>query len=119
MDPTQNLIAVAHYSIPDLHHLLSGSVSIDVDLWALDRGGVHPQAAGPKLFLSERLGYKSGDSMTQRLKLKGLGRHIALWCSLTSWRPNANGSVDMFKRTWLLQIWDWQHSTVSSVSIDS
>jgi hypothetical protein len=96
MNPAQNLIAIAHCYITDRHHLLSGSVTLDVDLGALDGDGVHPQAAGPKLFLSERPGYKSGDSVSQCLKLKGLGRHIALWCSLMSWRPNADGSVDMF-----------------------
>jgi hypothetical protein len=113
IDPAQNLFATASY-VPADGHLLSDNESFDINLRILDGDGIHPQAAGPKLFLSELTGYKNSGFVRQTLNLKGLGRHIALWRSLTI------GDVDnvtMFGEIWSLQIWDWQHSMTSNVSI--
>ncbi|KAG2339284.1 hypothetical protein BDR05DRAFT_1062254 [Suillus weaverae] len=92
MDPAQNLIVVVCVVGETVH----------IDLRALDSDGVHPQAAGPRLFLSALQEYEEHHIDTESAKLKGLGRHVALrWISL---------SIDM----WQLQIWDWQHSTTSN-----
>jgi hypothetical protein len=92
MDLAQNLIVVAY--------LVQGTPHID--LRALD-GGVHPQAAGSRLLLSELLRYKAND-MDESANLKGLGRHIALRRIV----PHLD--------QWHLQIWDWRRSTTSNVS---
>jgi hypothetical protein len=97
MDPAHNLIAVAY---------IVDNRSVCIKLGALDSDEVHPQAAGETLFLSD-------DSrnllQTLRVKLKCFGRHIALWRRLGN---DVWGSMD---DDWLLQVWDWKHSTTSSV----
>jgi hypothetical protein len=97
MDPAQNLIAIA-YSV--------NNRSVYIKLGALDSDGAHPQAAGETLFLSE-------DARNCRrasgAKLKCFGRHIAFLCRLDS---SGWGSSD---DEWLLQVWDWKHSTTSIV----
>ncbi|KAG1778226.1 hypothetical protein EV702DRAFT_1094800 [Suillus placidus] len=92
MDPAQNLIVVAYVVDETLH----------IDLRALDGDGVHPQAAGSRLFLSGLEEYGEHHVDTESANFKGLGRHIAL--------RRISLSFDM----WQLQIWDWQHSTTSN-----
>jgi hypothetical protein len=94
MDLAQNLIVVVYLVDETLY----------IDLRALDGDGVHPQAAGPRLFLSELQGYDAHHIDTESANLKGWGRHIAL----RRIAPSIN--------QWQLQIWDWQHSTTSNVS---
>lgn len=89
MDLAQNLIVVAHQ--------LTVQGTPHIDLRALD-GGVHPQAAGSRLLLSEPLRYEAVESA----KLRGFGRHIALQ------------RIDPRFDRWHLQIWDWQRSTTSN-----
>ncbi|KAG2107423.1 uncharacterized protein F5147DRAFT_653298 [Suillus discolor] len=93
MDPAQNLIAVAY---------AADHRTVYINLGALDGDGVHPQAAGERLVLSD-----NSRSATGNAKLKGFGRHIAL--SRLSNDENQNS-------VWQLQIWDWKYSTTSSVS---
>jgi hypothetical protein len=112
MDPAQNLIAVAYATVDD--HFEWDDERIYIDLGTLDGGGIHPQAVGRTLFRSELSGIQSSDCISTdlgKLKLKCFGRHIALWRSLTI-------TCEYFdERLWELQIWDWQHSTTSSVRI--
>ncbi|KIK33665.1 hypothetical protein CY34DRAFT_691246 [Suillus luteus UH-Slu-Lm8-n1] len=97
MDPAQNLIAVAY---------IVDNIGVYIKIGALDSDEVHPQAAGETLFLLD-----DPRSFHRRpcVKLKCFGRHIALWCRF--------GSVDwgLMDDDWLLQVWDWKHSTTSSV----
>ncbi|KAG1852728.1 hypothetical protein F4604DRAFT_1933605 [Suillus subluteus] len=90
MDPAQNLIAI----------VCVDDETLFVNLRALEDDSFHPQAAGPKLFLSELPGYDD-EVDSERVELKVMGRHIALR------RPVS------YHWTWQLQIWDWQHSTTS------
>ncbi|KAG1804422.1 uncharacterized protein BJ212DRAFT_898117 [Suillus subaureus] len=90
MDPAQNLIAVVYFDDETLF----------INLRALVDDSFHPQAAGPILFLSELPGYDN-DVDSESVKLKVMGRHIALQL--------AASNCD----TWQLQIWDWQRSTTS------
>lgn len=112
MDPSQNLIAVAYATVDD--HFQWDDERLYIDLGTLDGGGIHPQAVGRTLFRSELPGIQSGDRISTdlgKLKLKCFGRHIALWRSLKI-------TCECFhERLWELQIWDWQHSTTSSVRI--
>ncbi|KAG1819900.1 hypothetical protein EV424DRAFT_916958 [Suillus variegatus] len=93
MDPAQNLIAVAYVA----DHYIS--------LGTLDGDGVHPRAAGERLFLSDD---SENCPRTIYAKLKGFRRHIALSRLLyyENWTSLDN--------VWQLQIWDWKHSTTSS-----
>ncbi|KAG1720374.1 hypothetical protein EDB19DRAFT_574829 [Suillus lakei] len=104
IDPAQNLIAIA-YTITD-GHLESGYETFCIDLEALDGGGIHPQATGQTLFLSQLPGYENSSIETDlhHFKLKGSGRHIAFWRSV---------EIDGIHNLSVLQIWDWQHSTTS------
>ncbi|KAG1903082.1 uncharacterized protein F5891DRAFT_1185724 [Suillus fuscotomentosus] len=97
IDPAQNLIAIAYRTDDDdyLDSLSWPDRPFYIDLKALDGDGVHPQAAGQTLFLSEL-----DDCQDSSFKLQGLGRHIAIQCG--------------FCGMWWLQIWDWQHSTTSN-----
>jgi hypothetical protein len=92
MDPTQNLIVIVYVA----------DETVYIDLRALDGDGVHPQAAGPRLFLSTLQEYEDTHIDAESAKIKGFGRHISLWRTY----------FDM----WQLQIWDWQCSTTSNVS---
>ncbi|KAG2107417.1 uncharacterized protein F5147DRAFT_697184 [Suillus discolor] len=96
MDPAQNLIAVAY---------VVDHKTVYINLGALDGDGVHPQAAGEKLFLSDDL---ESHSVTTLAKLKGFGRHIALS------RRTTNENRIPVDKVWQLQIWDWKYSTTSS-----
>jgi hypothetical protein len=107
MDPAQNLIATAYYVPPNVT-LRSGDDRFSIELGTLDRAGAHPKAAGRTLSLS-RPSLWHGES----LKLQGMGRHIALLRSMIGEGTGATG----FDEIWSLQIWDWQHSTTSSVSL--
>ncbi|KAG1795299.1 uncharacterized protein HD556DRAFT_376273 [Suillus plorans] len=93
MDPAQNLIAVAY---------LVGNKTVYINLGTLDGYGVHPQAAGERLFLS---GDSENCPETIFAKLKCFGRHIALLRRLTA---------ETLDKAWQLQIWDWKYSTTSS-----
>jgi hypothetical protein len=108
MDPTQNLIAIA-YGVND-DTLQEGRFY--VDLRTLDGDGIHSQAAGQTLFLSVHTAQDSHDlfTITEDLKLKVFGRHLALQCS-----PMFDDLVSTSRVTWWLQLWDWQHSTTSNV----
>ncbi|KAG1746019.1 uncharacterized protein EDB91DRAFT_138725 [Suillus paluster] len=108
MDPVQNLIAIVCATVDD--HFQWDDKRIYIDLGALDGGGIHPLAAGRTLFLSELPEIENSNTSSNRgsFKLKGFGRHIALWRSLRV--------VDQIlpRSLWGLQIWDWQHSPTSS-----
>ncbi|KAG1760924.1 hypothetical protein EDD22DRAFT_47872 [Suillus occidentalis] len=96
MDPAQNLIAAA---------FIVDNRRVCIKLGALDSDGVHPQAAGETLILSD-----GPENLPETLhpKLKCFGRHIALWRRLTN---STWGSMD---DEWQLQVWDWKHSMTSS-----
>ncbi|KAG1727726.1 hypothetical protein EDB19DRAFT_189337 [Suillus lakei] len=100
MDPAQNLVAVVY--------IVRGTVYID--LRALDCDDVHPQAAGETLLLPDD---PENRGETVSAKLKGFGRHIALWRRLDD--PTWTTFKD---DKWQLQLWDWQHSTTSSSVLD-
>ncbi|KAG1842951.1 hypothetical protein C8R48DRAFT_780895 [Suillus tomentosus] len=95
MDPAQNLIAVAYV----VNHK-----TVYINLGALDGDGVHPQAAGERLFLSD---YSENRFETTMARLKGFGRHIALS------RRSDNEDRTSLDKVWQLQIWDWKDSTTS------
>ncbi|KAG2107428.1 uncharacterized protein F5147DRAFT_774258 [Suillus discolor] len=95
MDPAQNLIAVA-YVVDDK--------TVYINLEALDGDGVHPQAAGERLSLSDDL---ENTFDTTFVRLRGLGRHIALS------RYSNNENRTSLDKVWELQIWDWKYSTTS------
>ncbi|KAG2133263.1 uncharacterized protein EDB93DRAFT_888444 [Suillus bovinus] len=102
MDPAQNLIAIVYYAAHE-NDPFGGAVYID--LKTLDGDGVHPQAAGPTLLLSEPSIFVETST-----KLKCWGRHIALQRSFCM-TPDYGRSRD--RKEWKLQIWDWQNSTTS------
>ncbi|KAG2141180.1 uncharacterized protein EDB93DRAFT_1338677 [Suillus bovinus] len=108
MDPAQNLIAVA-YSVASENHPLESDEAVQIDLGALDSDGVHPQAAGRALLLSQP------SLPTLFAILKGSGRHIALQRSLVI---VADGGRSLSKKGWQLQIWDWQNSATSNSVLD-
>jgi hypothetical protein len=112
MDPTQNLIAIAYVITEGIFQL--GDVKFFIELGTLDGGGAHPQAAGRTLFMSGPPQCKSIRFQPNSGKLKGYRERIALWCSL---RFDDVGSVACSRTMWWLQIWDWQHSTTSIVSL--
>ncbi|KAG2037062.1 hypothetical protein BDR03DRAFT_958455 [Suillus americanus] len=111
MDPTQNLIAIAYTVNNDT--LQEGRFY--VELRALDGDHIHPQAAGQTLFLSVLTAQDNHDwfTITEVLKIKVLGRHLALQCS-----PVFDDPVGTTSRViWWLQLWDWQHSTTSNCNL--
>ncbi|KAG1751112.1 hypothetical protein EDB19DRAFT_1274303 [Suillus lakei] len=112
MDPAQNLIAVAYAITVD--HLQSGNENFYFEIGALDGGDIYPQAAGQIFFLSELPGYEDSfiETDPNNIKLKGFGRHIAFWRTLHINDFNAD-----IHDLWELQIWDWQCSATSSVSL--
>ncbi|KAG1905280.1 uncharacterized protein F5891DRAFT_976237 [Suillus fuscotomentosus] len=91
------------YSVTDAT-LESNDKTLYIDLGALDKDGIHPQAAGRTLFLSVLPASKDKCFVTESAKLKGFGRHIALWHSFAY----------PFEEMWQLDIWDWQHSATSN-----
>lgn len=111
MDPMQNLITIAYTIIDD--HLQSNNENFYIDIGSMDVDGVHPQAAGPILFPSGLSGYENRGIVIKKLKLDGLGKHIAFWRFLMI----SNASNTQYEGIWSLQIWDWQHSTTSNVSV--
>jgi hypothetical protein len=111
MDPAQNLIAVAYA----VHNDTLQEGRFYVELRALDGDDIHPQAAGQTLFLSVLTAQDRHDwfTITEVLKLKGLGRHLALQNT-----PVFDDPVSTTSRViWWLQIWDWQHSTTSNSNL--
>ncbi|KAG2049285.1 hypothetical protein BDR06DRAFT_975335 [Suillus hirtellus] len=114
----ENIIAGEHFCLWGIledtamicPHLIAVAYVVDhktvyIYLGALDGDGVHPQAAGEKLFLSD-----DSENYPQTMfgKLKGFGRHIAFSRLL----DNENwASLD---KVWQLQIWDWKYSTTSN-----
>jgi hypothetical protein len=100
MDLAQNLIAVVYIVDDD-------NERIYINLGTLDGDEVHPQAAGERLFLSDNI---KNPFETPCVVLKSFGRHIALLQSFPLY-DNENPSGGM----WQLQVWDWKHSTTSSV----
>jgi hypothetical protein len=112
MDPTQNLIAIAYVITEGIFQL--GDMKVFVELGTLDGGGDHPQAAGRTLIMLGPPQCKSIRFEPNSGKLKGYQKRIALWCSL---RFDDVGSFTCNQTMWWLQIWDWQHSTTSIVSL--
>jgi hypothetical protein len=109
VDPAQNLVAAAYFAITN--DLQFSNESFYIDLRTLDIDGVHPQAAGPILSLSALPESENGGfSVLMSLELKGLGKHIAL-------RMICGTGNNTSQDTFVLQIWDWKHSTTSSVSL--
>ncbi|KAG1864417.1 hypothetical protein F4604DRAFT_1928868 [Suillus subluteus] len=111
MDPTQNLIAIAYTVNNDT--LQEGRFY--VELRTLDGDDIHPQAAGQTLFLSVLTAQDNHDwfTITEVVKLKVLGRHLALQCS-----PVFDDPISTTSRViWWLQLWDWQHSTTSNCNL--
>jgi hypothetical protein len=110
MDPVQNLIAIA-YIVHDDTLQVDGSFynfypyNFYIDLGTLDGDGAHPEAAGPMLFPPSEMEHDNGG-------VKGLGRHIAFWRC-----PKFTTAIDNTYKGWSLQIWDWQNSMTSKVSI--
>ncbi|KAG2035046.1 hypothetical protein BDR03DRAFT_548214 [Suillus americanus] len=107
IDLRQNLIAVLSYvdDEPETFY---------IDLRALDSGGIHPQAAGQTLVLSDLLENDDDDLIkTTEMSIKGCGRHIALERPYVVSVEDEDG--ERISREWVvqLQIWDWQHSTTS------
>ncbi|KAG1806661.1 uncharacterized protein HD556DRAFT_330228 [Suillus plorans] len=105
MNPAQNLIIIVYATT-----FQPGDVKFFIELGALDGGGDHPQAAGQTLSVlgphqCENIRFEPNSG-----KLKGLGRRIALWCTL---RFDDAGSFTRDRTIWWLQIWDWQYSTTS------
>ncbi|OJA12069.1 hypothetical protein AZE42_02170 [Rhizopogon vesiculosus] len=113
MDPAQNLIATAYATTHEHSDWQSHSddANFYIGLTTLDVGGIHPQAAGPVLFLP---GYENRGLAVFGWKLKVLGSHVAFQRSLVL-RDRANTT---YKDRWWLQIWDWQHSTTSNCILD-
>ncbi|KAG2072257.1 hypothetical protein BDR04DRAFT_1096840 [Suillus decipiens] len=108
MDPVQNLIAIAYAVHSNV--LLEGRFYVDIR--TLDGDDIHPQAAGQTLVLSVVTAQSRHDwfTITEVLKLKVFGRHLALQCS-----PVFDDPVSTTSRViWWLQLWDWQHSTTSN-----
>lgn len=99
MDPAQNLIAIAYGVNNDTFQ----EGRFYVDLRTLDGDGIHPQAAGQTLFLSAHTAQDNHDllTVTEDLKLKGLGRHLALQCC-----PVFNDVVSTPRVPWWVQLWD-------------
>lgn len=111
MDPVQNLLAIA-YSIEDAEYPFD-EVSY-IDLLTLDGDDTHPQAAGRTLFMLDLwLPRSREDFATRWSKLEGFGRHIAF----LRFQPLFDTTGSSFASQWWLQIWDWQHSTSTNVSI--
>jgi hypothetical protein len=79
MDPAQNLIATAYATTHDRPDWQSHSDNANfyIGLTTLDVGDIHPQAAGPVLFLSVLPGYENRSLATYGLKLVVLGSHVA------------------------------------------
>ncbi|KAG1905120.1 uncharacterized protein F5891DRAFT_1010994 [Suillus fuscotomentosus] len=92
---SQNLIAVAY---------VVDHKTVYINLGALDGDGIHPQAAGERLFLSD---YSENRFETTMARLKCFGRHIALS------RCSDNEDRTSLDQVWQLQIWDWKYSTTS------
>ncbi|KAG2133264.1 uncharacterized protein EDB93DRAFT_1331514 [Suillus bovinus] len=100
MDPAQNLIAVACH-VPYENDPLTWIFNIN--LGALDGGGIHPQAAGRRLLL-----VPSGRFSAMSTKLECCGRHIALqYCSFSV------PGMTRCTQDWHLHIWDWKDSMTS------
>jgi hypothetical protein len=93
MDPIQNLFAIV-YNV---------NKTTNIYLATLDDGRVHPHASGPALVLGLP-GYSN------QVKFKCYGRHIGL-------RRRLRIGTSLLNVQWQLQIWDWQHSTTSNVSL--
>ncbi|KIK34563.1 hypothetical protein CY34DRAFT_17635 [Suillus luteus UH-Slu-Lm8-n1] len=106
MDPAQNLIVIAHYISGGPVAAWPPEQMLYIELRALYGGGVRPQAAGQRLFLSGLPGYEVHSVHTKSVKLKDFGRYIALSRLVTVW--------GVIEPMWQLQIWDWQHSTTSN-----
>ncbi|OJA10530.1 hypothetical protein AZE42_01691 [Rhizopogon vesiculosus] len=98
MDSAQNLIATA-YSVED---------NFFIDLAPLDGNCVHPQTAGPTLFLPE---LPESGGREEGWRIKGFGKYIAVRHSIVlgGWGPGSR----KWMAAWWMQIWDWQHSTAS------
>ncbi|KAG1795314.1 uncharacterized protein HD556DRAFT_378037 [Suillus plorans] len=92
MDPAQNLIAVAY---------VVDHKTVYINLGTMNGDGVHPQAAGERLFLSD----DAENCPRTFAKLKGFGRHIAL--------SRRFSDENAMRKAWQLQIWDWKYSTTS------
>jgi hypothetical protein len=101
MNLAQNLIVVAY---------VDDDERVYINLRTLDGDEVHPQAAGEALFLSDDL-RNSFQVETSNVVLKSFGRHIAL-----QHRFLLHDNENLFGGKWQLQVWDWKHSTTSSVS---
>ncbi|KAG2151234.1 uncharacterized protein EDB93DRAFT_305364 [Suillus bovinus] len=108
MDPAQNLIAVAYYVTHE--NDFESYEAVYVDLRTLDSDGIHPQAAGRTLLLSESSVYEDATVETTRAKLKCYGKHIALQRSLVI-TPDDRRNHYTQRTEW--QIWDWQNSAIS------
>lgn len=112
MNPAQNLIIIMYAITEGIFQ--PGDVKLFIELRVLDGGGAHPQAAGQTLSVlgppqCENVRFEQNSG-----KLKGLGRRIALWCTL---RFDYAGSFTHDRTIWWLQIWDWQYSATSIVSL--
>src|SRR6267154_803681 len=105
----QNLTAIA-YAADEIFRLDDEGVYIGIS--ALDRDGAHPK-------LLDRCYFRQGcsDTRTDQTLVGSLGcwgGNIALRCSLLI---NDTGTTTC-KALRCPQLWDWQHSTVSNVSLD-
>ncbi|KAG2156894.1 uncharacterized protein EDB93DRAFT_1101306 [Suillus bovinus] len=108
MDQAQNLLAIA-YAI-EVDNYPSDEESY-IELLTLDGDSVHPQAAGRTLFMSTFWLPRRREIPS---KLEIFGRHIAFLRFI----PLFDDTGSSLASIWWLQIWDWQYSTLSNVSIN-
>ncbi|KAG1804392.1 uncharacterized protein BJ212DRAFT_896249 [Suillus subaureus] len=107
IDPGQNLIVMLYSPDYDFE-------TFYIDLRALDSGGIHPQAAGRELFLSDLPEDDDDLIETTGTSLKGCGKHFALRRECVTSVEDEDGEGISREHMLHLQIWDWQHSTTSS-----
>ncbi|KAG2068131.1 hypothetical protein BDR04DRAFT_791568 [Suillus decipiens] len=108
IDPAQNLLAIVYVTVIRNGNLVSDE-DYYIDLLALDGDVTHPQAAGRTLFISDLPNRENLIAMGTKIEV--LGKYIAF--RLFDYQPHTPSSTSK----WWLQIWDWQHSTTSNVSL--
>ncbi|KAG2105750.1 uncharacterized protein F5147DRAFT_775078 [Suillus discolor] len=108
MDPAQNLLAIAYAISGDNYPYDEESY---IELLTLDGDGVHPQAAGRTLFMSDLwLPGRRENFVRWCSKLEGFEKYIAF----LRFAPLFEHTGSSVYSKWCLHIWDWQHSTSSN-----
>ncbi|KAG1862418.1 hypothetical protein C8R48DRAFT_834090 [Suillus tomentosus] len=108
MDPAQNLLAIAYAISGDNYPYDEESY---IELLTLDGDGVHPQAAGRTLFMSDLWLPEGRENFVRWCsKLEGFEKYIAF----LRFAPLFDVTGSSVYSKWCLHIWDWQHSTSSN-----